>query len=131
MEKFRGERLFKLSAAAGGTGVPIVAGVVLTASVTRPGGRRPATVFDASVRQLNKPVMVVHHRDDACHVSPPNGAGRLFARLTAATVREIRIIEGGRRGNARACKNLTPHGFLGVERKTVREIVNWIGTFDR
>jgi len=119
-----------ISAAAGGKGVPIVAGVVLTASVTQPGGRRPATVYDAQVRELNKPVMVVHHRNDACRVSPPSGAVRLFARLTAATVRELRVIDGGRAGQGRACGPISPHGFLGVERETVREIVNWIGTFD-
>jgi len=119
-----------ISAATGGKGVPIVAGVVLTASVTKP-GRRPATVYDANVRELNKPVMVVHHRNDACRVSPPSGAVRLFARLTAATVREMRMIDGGRPGRGRACGPISPHGFLGVERETVREIVNWIGTFDR
>jgi len=119
-----------ISAATGGKGVPIVAGVVLTASVTKP-GRRPATVYDANVRELNKPVMVVHHRNDACRVSPPSGAVRLFARLTAATVREIRIIDGGRPGRGRACGPISPHGFLGVEHETVREIVNWIGTFDK
>jgi hypothetical protein len=120
-----------ISAAAGGKGVPLVAGVVLTASVTRPGGRRPTTVYDADVRELNKPVMVVHHRNDACRVSPPSGAVRLFARLTAATVREMRMIDGGRPGHGRACGPISPHGFLGVERETVREIVNWIGTFDK
>jgi hypothetical protein len=111
--------------------VPVVAGVVLTASVTQRGGRRPATVYDAGVRELNKPVMVVHHRNDACSVSPPSGAVRLFAGLTAATVREMRMMDGGRPGRGRACGPISPHGFLGVEAETVREIVNWIGTFDK
>jgi len=120
-----------ISAAAAGARIPIVAGVVLSSSVTVPSRRRPSTVFDAPVRSLNKPVMVVHHQKDACRVSPPNGAGRLFARLTSATVREIRMIEGGRPGEGRACGPISPHGFLDVERETVREIVGWIGTFDR
>jgi len=120
-----------ISAAAGGARVANIAGVVLTATVTRPGGRRPATVYDAPVRELALPVMVVHHRDDGCAVSPPNEAGRLFARLAGATVREIRMMAGGRPGRGRACGPNSPHGFLGVERETVREIVNWIGTFDR
>jgi hypothetical protein len=120
-----------ISAAAGGVGVPLVAGVVLTAPVTRSSKRRPATVYDASVRALSKPVMVVNHRNDDCPVTPPQGAVQLFARLTAATVRELSMIEGGRAGEGRPCGHDTPHGFLGVERETVREIVNWIGTFER
>jgi hypothetical protein len=120
-----------ISAAAAGVRVPIIAGVILTSTVTVRSKRRPATVFDASVRELNLPVLVVHHQNDACRVTPPSGAGRLFARLSAATVREIRMIEGGRPAEGEACGPLSPHGFLGVERETVRAIVNWIGTFDR
>jgi hypothetical protein len=120
-----------ISAAAGGARVPGIAGVVLTAPVTKRSRRRPATVFDAPIRELNLPAMVVHHKDDACKVSPPSGAGRLFARLMASTVREIRFIEGGKPAASPPCRGLSAHGFYGVERKTVGVIVNWIGIFER
>ncbi|MDH3234075.1 MAG: hypothetical protein OEQ29_11190 [Alphaproteobacteria bacterium] len=120
-----------ISAATGGAQMPGIAGVVLTASVTKPSRRRPQTVFDAPIRQISVPALVVHHRSDACRGSPVNGAGRLFARLTASTLREIRMIDGGRPAESGPCGGLSAHGFYGAERKTVREIVKWIGIFQR
>ena len=117
--------------AAAGARLSSVAGVIFAGAVTRPGGRRPATVFDAPVREIAKPALVIHHQQDGCRVSPPSGAGRLFARLSAATVREIRFMEGGKPAVSRPCRGLSPHGFYGVERQTVAVIAKWISTFER
>jgi len=120
-----------ISAAAAGARVPEIAGVVLIAAITRPGRRRSATVFDAPIREVSKPVLVVHHKQDKCPASPPSGSGRLFARLMGATVREIRFIEGGKPAVSQPCGGLSAHGFYGVGRKTVAEISKWIGIFER
>jgi alpha-beta hydrolase superfamily lysophospholipase len=103
---------------------PTVAGVVLTASVFLPSGKRALhgghglSGFDFS--GIKSPLLLVHHRDDGCRLTPYRAAQRLAERFPLVSV------SGGKPAVSPPCEALSEHGFLGREAKTVEAIVNWM-----
>ncbi len=121
-----------LSAANGGARLPpgTVAGIVLTASITRAG--RPAgegggkSLFDVDLARIRVPVLILHHRDDACVASPFAGTESLRARLAGAPRVEVIGLTGGDAPRSGPCEPFAPHGFLGIEDQAVQAIVAWM-----
>lgn len=98
-------------------------GIVLTASVLHD-ARSPA-VPDMALDRLHVPVLVVHHRQDACRVTRPEDLPRLMERLAATPRRELLLFDGGiSEGNP--CQARAHHGFNGIEREVVTRIAAWI-----
>ncbi len=101
-----------------------VAGVVLTSSMFRasnPRAREPGpglSRFD--VGTIKVPVLIVHHREDACPVSPYGDAASLARMFPLVSV------TGGLPPTSDACEPMSPHGYLGRETETVDAIVNWM-----
>lgn len=106
-------------------------GVVLTSSVTRPGGKHAPsrdTVLDVSLSDIHVPVLIVNHRDDACPVAVPADAPRILARLSGAARKETLLVEGGGPPRGDPCEPYGWHGYPGIEDRVVGAIVDWILT---
>jgi len=101
-----------------------IAGVVLTSSMfraTNPRAREPGpglSRFDFG--SIKVPVLIVHHREDACAVSPYGDAASLAKTFPLVSV------TGGLPPTSDACEPMSPHGYLGRETETVDAIVNWM-----
>ena len=114
------------AAAAAGARVSGVSGVVLAAPVTRPSKRRPSTMFDAPVERIRVPTLVVQHKRDECHVTPPGDVGLVMARLRSAPKKRALTLDGGLPAQSRACGSRSAHGFYGIELDVVSAIVAWL-----
>ena len=79
------------------------------------------------LEQLQLPVLMVHHKDDACRVSSIEEARITQASLSATTAVEFTEVNGGAYPRSAPCDNLSAHGFFGVEEKVVQVIADWIG----
>lgn len=102
-------------------------GIVLTAPVTRyarSGGKD--RVQSARLKGIRVPVLLAHHRDDACYVTVPDDLPGLARKFTGAPSVETKIYTGG--GNYRGpdCGARTAHGFRGIEKRVVRDIAAWL-----
>lgn len=75
--------------------------------------------------QLQIPVLMVHHRDDACRVSSFEEAKITQAAMSATTLVDFTEVNGGAYPRSTPCDNLSAHGFFGVEKKVVRVITDW------
>src|SRR5882672_3979181 len=99
-----------------------VDGVVLTSTVFLPSsGRRSQpglSGFDFAA--IPAPLLVVHHVDDGCSVTPNHAAKRLADRYPLVSV------SGGQPPQSEPCEALSAHGYLGKEEETVEAIVNWM-----
>ena len=101
-----------------------IAGVVLTSSMfraTNPRGKESGpglSRFDFGT--IKVPVLIVHHREDGCAVSPYGDAASL------AKMFPIVSVTGGLPPTSDACEPMSPHGYLGRETETVDAIVNWM-----
>jgi len=98
-----------------------VSGIVLTAAVflsaNKP-GRPGLSGFDLS--SITAPVLLVHHVEDGCYVTPYSEARALAERYPLISV------SGGSPPQSAPCQAMSYHGFLGKESETVEEIVNWM-----
>jgi len=101
-----------------------VAGIVLTASMFRPAGRKSnepgpgLSGFDFA--SIKVPVIFVHHVGDQCEVTPYSDAARLTDTYPLVTV------FGGTPPQSGRCDAFSQHGFFGKEPETVEQIVNWM-----
>ncbi len=103
-----------------------VDGVVLTTTVTVVAGRMTTTVFDAPLDRITNPVLLVHHRDDACPVTPYDNIASLKRRFTASAMVEDVVFEGSEAAQSNPCGSLSALGFVGIERRVVDAIARWI-----
>jgi pimeloyl-ACP methyl ester carboxylesterase len=114
-----------ISATALAIGLPDqVAGVVLTAAVGS--FNVPAAVTKQAIDQLRMPVLVYHHRDDACRITSATDAQWIFKGLKNASVKKLWIVEGGENPSGDPCEALHWHGFIGMEARAVKDIGSWI-----
>jgi hypothetical protein len=102
-----------------------LAGVVLTESVSRPGGSHE-TVFDADPAGVRVPALVVANRDDACEVAPPADAPRIADSMSNSPAVRVLYVSGGISRSRNACQALTPHGYYGIEQQVVAQIADWM-----
>ncbi|NQU59869.1 MAG: alpha/beta hydrolase [Rhodospirillales bacterium] len=103
-------------------------GVVLTSTVGV-SNKHGGNVLDYKLESIKIPVLVAHHQEDGCSVTPVSGAKDIKARLTGSKASELMIFEGGSRGGGgegRACGSQSHHGFLDMEDKVVDAIAAWI-----
>ena len=103
-----------------------VDGVVLTASVTEESRRSRATVMDAPLDRITKPVLIVHHHDDACRATPYDNIASLKRRFTVSGLVEVQVYEGGDPPISEPCQARSAHGFFGIEKRVVDAIACWI-----
>jgi dienelactone hydrolase len=95
--------------------LPGVDGIVLSSSVTEPARRNPASALDAALEAIRVPVLLVHHREDSCRVTPLAGVETLRARLTGARAVETLLFDGGTEPQSGPCRAMSRHGFIGIE----------------
>ncbi|HTP99593.1 MAG TPA: hypothetical protein VMN56_09720 [Casimicrobiaceae bacterium] len=126
--RFPGARLYlvgtsrgTISAAALGAKLSdIVQGVVLTSTVTvsTRGGGPGLSGFDFAT--IKVPLLLVHHRQDACSVSPYAAANALSKRfpLVSAT--------GGDPPQSGPCEPQSPHGYFGLDAAVTSAMRAWM-----
>jgi alpha/beta superfamily hydrolase len=101
-------------------------GVVLTSTVmAQSRNMRETTVPDMALQRVAVPVLVVHHKQDACRVCPFADVPRLMSKLTAAPRKELIAVEGGE-SEGDPCEAFAYHGYNGIEREVVAKIAGWI-----
>jgi hypothetical protein len=95
-----------------------VAGVVLSSSLFYVGQRSALAGFDFAT--IKRPLLLVHHREDACPSTPYTDADRLSAVFPLVSVK------GGKPPQSGPCDPFAPHGFFGKEAETVDAIAAWM-----
>lgn len=94
--------------------------VVLTSSLFVAGGRNGYGLSGFDYKALNKPLLFVHHVDDACAYTPHSEAKKLGNTYPLITVL------GGENFTGDPCEPWGAHGFRGREQATVNAIVDWL-----
>jgi hypothetical protein len=102
-----------------------VAGVVLTSSVTRVGGRAGETVSSAGPAAIAVPVLVVANNGDSCPLSLPADAPGLLESMPASPRKELILVDSTATQSA-PCEAFSPHGYLGIEASVIQRIATWI-----
>ncbi|MBI1965587.1 MAG: hypothetical protein HYS46_05000 [Betaproteobacteria bacterium] len=97
--------------------------VALTSSLVTPSFAGPG-VRVSDVRQVNIPVLWVHHRNDPCTYTQYPRV-KQYAEETKTPLVTV-TGAGDVRGNP--CDAYTQHGFVGVEIKTIKAILSWVRT---
>lgn len=131
--RFPGARIFLVGTSQGSTSAAFVGkalgreidGVALTASVfawapASWGFLSDSNLSDFDYAQIEVPLLIVHHRDDPCPITPYPPAAGLGAKYPLITV------TGGLPVQDKGCGPRGPHGFLGREREVAVEILNWM-----
>lgn len=100
-------------------------GIVLTAAVTKRPVSQAHPVTDAPLGEVTVPVLLVHHKEDGCQVTPYAAMPDLLAALKSARKTELIGVEGGSPGSGPPCGG-GHHQFLGIEDAVTNAIADWI-----
>jgi hypothetical protein len=105
-----------------------IAGVVLTSTLTRQGGKPnlKETVYDANLAAINVPVLIFSHTGDKCDLTPPGDGASLKAALKSSPKVEVATASGGLAPISPPCEAKAEHGFYGIEPAVVAQIAGWI-----
>jgi hypothetical protein len=125
--RFEGAKVFiagtsRGSVSAGYAGLALgdqVSGVVLTSAVYN-AGRGGAGISGLDFSAYKVPLLLTHHREDACPVCPYSGATRLAKSFPLISV------SGGLPPQSGPCEPLSAHGYFGKEAETVSAIAAWM-----
>jgi hypothetical protein len=114
-----------VSAAAAAIAFPpeLLAGIVLSSSVVRD---KPGALPGQKLAAIRVPVLLVHHKRDACPICRPDDLPTVLAALNQAPVKKLVMLEGGGPPQGGVCEALHHHGFIGMEREAARAITDWI-----
>lgn len=104
-----------------------VDGLILTSSVTEE-NNQGVSLPEMSLNRIKAPTLVVHHKEDKCHVTTPEGAQAIKDALTNAYRVELKYFSGGDEPTSKPCKAESAHGYLGIENEVVKYIVEFIKT---
>jgi len=103
-----------------------IAGIVLSSSVTGTNRYTALSVPQLRLSDIGVPVLVMHHRKDACDVCDPYQAHRIVEALDHAPVKKLLLVEGGGWPRGKPCQALHYHGYIGMETEAVKDITDWI-----
>lgn len=105
-----------------------IAGVILTSTLTRQGGKPnlKETVYDANLAAINVLVLIFSHTGDKCELTPPGDGASLKAALKSSPKVEVATASGGLAPISPPCEAKAEHGFYGIEPAVVAQIANWI-----
>ena len=96
-----------------------VSGVVLTSAVYNAGRGGPG-ISGLDLSAYKVPLLLTHHREDACPVCPYSRAARLAKSFPLISV------SGGLPAQSGPCEPLSAHGYFGREGETVQAIAAWM-----
>ena len=98
-----------------------VSGIVLTSTVYLAAKSGPGlSGFDYS--KISAPVLLVHHAEDSCFVTPLREAKKLAESRGYPLI----SVTGGKPATSDPCEAFSAHGYLGKEGETVEAMVNWM-----
>jgi predicted alpha/beta-fold hydrolase len=100
-----------------------IAGLVLTSSVT---SKKDGAISTQNIATIEVPTLIVHHKNDACHICVPAEARKIVDNLAAAPTKRFMLIEGGSNPLGETCAARHWHGFINFEKETAQLITAWI-----
>jgi hypothetical protein len=126
-ERFAGAKIFlvgtsrgTVSAAYAGRALgKSIDGVILTSTVSK-ASLSGTGVSGFNYGDLQVPLLIVHHVQDSCNVSPYSGVEGLAGSYTLISVR------GGKRPESDACEARSAHGYFGKEEETIAAMKAWM-----
>ncbi len=98
-------------------------GIVLTSSILYDKQQRTVTALPLDALQV--PVLLVHHKRDACRQSNPADVPALLSQIATAPRSEVMYIDGGQ-SQGDPCDSYAYHGFNGTESLVIDKIADWI-----
>jgi predicted alpha/beta-hydrolase family hydrolase len=105
-------------------------GLVFASPLTASGD--PDSVLTANLSAITVPTLVINNTDDMCVGTLPSTDPAVKAALTSAPKVSIEMVTGDSLTPLTdQCNALSPHGFFGIEPRTVEKIANWINTYRR
>jgi predicted alpha/beta-hydrolase family hydrolase len=102
-----------------------VDGVVLTSSLSET-NNKGTQVFETGLNKITAPVYVASHKDDICHVTPPEHVKYIAKKLTKSPNVKTMLFTGGDQPQGKDCGAMSAHGFIGIEALVVKNISDFI-----
>lgn len=102
----------------------LVDGLVLASSIVS--HQKEGALPYQRLERIDMPVLMVHHRRDACRWCEPREIPVQFERLATAPIRKLAIVDGGADPRGDPCEAFHWHSYVGMEAAFVDLVARWI-----
>jgi len=102
-----------------------VDGIILTSSMTQD-NEKGSNIFDFQLEKINIPVFIASHKKDGCSVTPPSDLNILESKLQNAKPLVKKLYDGGSSKSKNPCQAKTYHGFLGIEKNVLHDMIEFV-----
>lgn len=102
----------------------IIDGLVLTSAVVS--YTKPQSIAAKDVAKITVPTLIYQHAEDGCTHCNPKDVISAIARFKNAPVKAGILVSGGTGPTGDVCGGQHWHGFIGMEKQAVEDIVGWI-----
>jgi hypothetical protein len=96
-----------------------IQGVALSSSVTN-SNKVGEGLSHFDFKTIRIPLLFIHHRDDACSISPYHNVERI------SNTQSLISVSGGDPPQSGPCEPLSPHGYFGRDAPVVKALKNWM-----
>jgi pimeloyl-ACP methyl ester carboxylesterase len=86
----------------------------------------PNGILDMELGKVKVPVLIIAHEGDQCDLTPPADAIKIKEALVNSPKAEVVKFSGGASARSDACRELSPHGFYGIEQQVIEAIADFI-----
>ena len=105
--------------------IPGLSGIILSSSVTK-NNKTGESILQRPLDRINIPALVLAHKGDGCHVTPPEGAQQIANAMAASPKVAVKLFDGGKNPKSGPCGARSEHGFFGIEKKVLKTIAKFI-----
>ena len=105
--------------------IPGLSGIILSSSVTK-NNKTGESILQRPLDRINIPALVLAHKGDGCHVTPPEGAQQIADAMAASPKVAVKMFDGGKKPKSGPCGARSEHGFFGIEKKVLKTIAKFI-----
>ncbi len=101
-----------------------IAGGVVSSSVVA--YKKSGAIPKQDLQQIKVPVLVYHHKKDACDICRPDEVPGILSGLKNSPVKKLMMVSGGSTPTGSPCAGNHWHGFVGMEQQAVSDVSAWI-----
>lgn len=102
-------------------------GIILTSSITRTTDKGNS-ILTLKLDQIKVPVFIASHRQDECWTTPPENLFELETKLSNSKSVMKKFYNNGYNELSNPCKAKTYHGFLGMEKEILTDMISFVNT---
>lgn len=100
-------------------------GIILTSSITKD-DEKGTSILNLELNKIKVPTFIASHKKDGCRKTPPEDLDSIEKSLSNTKSLVKKLYQNGHNQLSNPCRAKTYHGFLGMEKEILTDMINFV-----